>query len=287
MTLKGGDPLAVVDPQEPTEADEERKLEERLSLIRHKLLVLSGKGGVGKSTVASNLAVSLARSGNKVGLLDIDIHGPSIPKMLGLENGKIASSEEGMLPVQMSENLAVMSIGFMLTGSDVPVIWRGPMKYGVIRQFLKDVAWGPLDYLVVDSPPGTGDEPLSIAQMIGDGAAAVIVTTPQDVAVVDVRRCITFCRKLTVPVVGVVENMSSYVCPRCGDKANLFGNGGGRTLAEEMGVPFLGEIPIDPDILASGETGRPFTEGQPSGPGAQAFANVVSLILGPREALTG
>ena len=285
MTSKAGDPLRVVDREEPSEADEERKLEERLGLIRHKLLVLSGKGGVGKSTVAANLAVSLARAGNKVGLLDIDIHGPSIPKMLGLESQQIVGSEDGMLPVRVSENLAVMSIGFMHPGNAAPVIWRGPLKYGVIRQFLMDVDWGSLDYLVVDSPPGTGDEPLSVAQLIGRDAGAVIVTTPQDVAIADVRRCVTFCNKLSLPVVGIVENMSCYVCPKCGDRANLFGAGGGRRLAEEMDVPFLGEVPIDPDILTSGDIGKPFTAEYAISPGALAFAKVVAAIVEPQSAL--
>jgi len=267
------------------ESAEERRLEERLRQIRRKILVLSGKGGVGKSTVAANLAVSLAREGNRVGLLDIDVHGPSIPKMLGLESRQISQSEDGMLPVQAGENLAVMSIGFMLPGRGDPVIWRGPAKYGVIRQFLMDVAWGPLDYLVVDAPPGTGDEPLTMAQLVGSDAGAVIVTTPQDVAIADVRRCVSFCNKLSLPVVGIVENMSSFICPSCGDKANLFGSGGGRALAEEMNVPFLGEIPLDPEILISGDTGRPFAEECAGMPGAVAFASVVSRILEPQHAM--
>jgi Mrp family chromosome partitioning ATPase len=267
------------------DAAEKRKLAERLGRIRRKLLVLSGKGGVGKSTVAANLAVSLAQKKNKVGLLDIDIHGPSIPKMLGLENQQIVGSEDGMLPVPVNKNLTVMSIGFMLPGNAAPVIWRGPLKFGVIRQFLMDVDWGSLDYLVVDSPPGTGDEPLSVAQLIGSGAEAVIVTTPQDVAIADVRRCVTFCNKLSVPVAGIVENMSCYVCPKCGDRANLFGTGGGRLLAEEMDVPFLGEVPIDPDILISGDIGKPFTAQYAISPGALAFAGVVLAILEPKHAM--
>lgn len=267
------------------EAAEKKKLEERLGRIRRKILVLSGKGGVGKSTIAANLAVSLSQKKNRVGLLDIDVHGPSIPKMLGLEERQIVGSEDGMLPVRVNENLTVMSIGFMLPGNAAPVIWRGPLKFGVIRQFLLDVDWGSLDYLVVDSPPGTGDEPLSVAQLIGSGAEAVIVTTPQDVAIADVRRCVTFCNKLSVPVVGIVENMSSYVCPKCGDRANLFGTGGGRLLAEEMGVPFLGEVPIDPDILISGDVGRPFTAEYAVSPGALAFAGVVLAILEPKHAM--
>jgi ATP-binding protein involved in chromosome partitioning len=271
---------------EPRKDAEDRKLAERLRDIRQKFLVLSGKGGVGKSTIAANLAVTLAQRKKRVGLLDIDVHGPSIPKMLGLEKQQIVGSEDGMLPVRVTENLAVMSIGFMLPGNAAPVIWRGPLKYGVIRQFLMDVAWGSLDYLVVDSPPGTGDEPLSVAQLIGSEAGAVIVTTPQDVAIADVRRCVTFCGKLSLPVVGIVENMSCYVCPKCGDRANLFGAGGGRLLAEEMHVPFLGEVPIDPDILASGDIGKPFAAQYAISPGALAFAKVVSAIGEPESAST-
>lgn len=259
---------------------ERQELERRLCLIQHKLLVLSGKGGVGKSTVAANLAVSLARTGKKVGLLDIDVHGPSIPRLLGLEGSQILGSEKGMLPVRLMGNLAVMSIGFLLRGRAEPVIWRGPMKYGVIRQFLKDVTWGELDYLVVDSPPGTGDEPLSVAQLVGPGAGAVIVTTPQDVAIADVRRCVSFCNRLSVAVIGVVENMSGYVCPNCGESIDIFKAGGGEALAEEMRVPFLGKIPIDPQIVISGDTGNPLSEEHVRTPGGAAFAEIVPRILG-------
>jgi Mrp family chromosome partitioning ATPase len=262
---------------------ERQELERRLCRIRHKLLVLSGKGGVGKSTVAANLAVSLARAGRRVGLLDIDVHGPSIPKLLGLEGRQIVAAEDGMLPVRLSDKLAVMSIGFLVRGSNTPVIWRGPMKYGVIRQFLKDVVWGELDYLVVDSPPGTGDEPLSVAQLVGSGAGAVIVTTPQDVAIADVRRCVSFCNSVSLPVVGIVENMSGYACPKCGERISLFKAGGGKALAEEMNVRFLGEIPIDPEIVTSGDIGRPFVEEHAESPGSTAFARVLSLILGDRD----
>ena len=258
---------------------ERQELERRLCCIQNKLLVLSGKGGVGKSTVAANLAVSLARSGKRVGLLDIDVHGPSIPKLLGLEGQQIVGGPDGLLPVKAGDNLAVMSIGFMVGGKNTPVIWRGPMKYGAIRQFLKDVAWGELDYLVVDSPPGTGDEPLSVAQLIGAGAGAVIVTTPQDLAIADVRRCVSFCNNLSLPVIGIVENMSGYVCPKCGERVDLFKTGGGQALAEEMNVPFIGRIPIDPQIVNSADDGKPFVEQEAEAPGSTAFASIVSLIL--------
>ena len=258
---------------------EELALQGRMEKIGHKLLVLSGKGGVGKSTVAANLAVSLAQAGKKVGLLDIDVHGPSLPKLLGLEGHQITGAEDGMLPVKMNDNLAVMSIGFLVGDEKTPVIWRGPMKHGVIRQFLKDVAWGELDYLVVDSPPGTGDEPMSAAQLVGAPAGAVIVTTPQDVAIADVRRCISFCNSLSLPVIGIVENMSGYVCPKCGERIDLFKTGGGKILAEETKVPFLGNIPIDPQIVTSGDAGQPFVDTKRQTSAGQAFAGIVQSIL--------
>ncbi|MCP4645326.1 MAG: P-loop NTPase [bacterium] len=258
---------------------EELLLQGRMGDIGRKLLVLSGKGGVGKSTVAANLAVALAASGKKVGLLDVDVHGPSIPKLLGLEGRGVTNDGAMMVPVEMMPNLSVMSIGFLLRDGAEPVIWRGPRKYGVIRQFLKDVAWGRLDYLVVDSPPGTGDEPLAVAQLVGTPASAVIVTTPQDVAISDVRRCVSFCGTLSLPVQGIVENMSGLVCPKCQERIDLFKAGGGRTLADEMQVPFLGDVPIDPEIVLSGDAGMPFAGASASTASATAFAEIVDRIL--------
>jgi ATP-binding protein involved in chromosome partitioning len=261
------------------ESAERQALERRLCRIQHKILVLSGKGGVGKSTVAANLAVALARAGQKVGLLDIDVHGPSIPGLMGLEGQQVLGTDEGMLPVRMNDNLVVMSIGFLVGDEKTPVIWRGPMKYGVIQQFLRDVVWEDLDYLVVDSPPGTGDEPLSVAQLVGPGAGAVIVTTPQDVAVADVRRCVSFCNTLSVRVIGIIENMSGYICPKCGQSIDIFKTGGGEALAREMRVPFLGRIPIDPAIVISGDAGKPFAGGEVATPADTAFSRIVPLIL--------
>lgn len=254
-------------------------LQQRMNEIDRKLLVLSGKGGVGKSTVAANLAVALADTGKKVGLLDVDIHGPSIPKILGLEGRRINSDSLSMYPVQAGQNLLVMSIAFLLRENFDAVIWRGPRKYGAIRQFLTDVAWGKLDYLVVDSPPGTGDEPLSVAQLIGAPAAAVIVTTPQEVAISDVRRCVTFCRSMLLPVAGIIENMSGFTCPKCGEKLELFKSDGGRVLAGEMQVPFLGKIPFEPAIVQSGDEGKPFARHFSSNSASKAFAEVVRKIL--------
>ena len=276
-------PGSKVPPQEPTETEEQYQerlmLAGRMNQIKHKLLVLSGKGGVGKSTVAANMAVALAMQGKKVGLLDVDVHGPSIPKLLGIENGQVGSSGSELLPVEVNPNLKVMSIGLLLEKDTDAVIWRGPRKYHAIRQFLKDVVWGELDYLVVDSPPGTGDEPLTVAQSVGAPAGAVIVTTPQDLAISDVRRCISFCNTLSLPVVGLVENMSGLVCPKCGEKIDLFKSGGGIALATEMNVPFLGQIPIDPQVVIAGDAGTPFMDDTRESPTATAFADVVKEIL--------
>jgi ATP-binding protein involved in chromosome partitioning len=254
-------------------------LARRMCQVRRKLLVLSGKGGVGKSTVAANLAAALAQAGRRVGLLDIDVHGPSIPTLMGIETAQVRGTGEELLPVRVSENLAVMSIGFLLPDRRQAVIWRGPRKHGLIRQFLTDVAWGPLDYLVVDSPPGTGDEPMSIAQLVGTSAGAIVVTTPQDVAISDVRRCITFCGEVSLPVVGILENMSGLVCPKCGERIDLFKRGGGMALAREMGVPFLGQIPIDPEVVTAGDAGAPLLRDGPQSPAAKAFAEVVGVVL--------
>lgn len=267
---------------------EERRLHERMEQIGRKLIVLSGKGGVGKSTVAANLAVALAAEHFKVGLLDVDIHGPSIPMLMGLDNHTLATDGEFLLPVMLSDSLAVMSIGFLLPKRSDAVIWRGPLKFRVIRQFLSDVAWGPLDFLVIDCPPGTGDEPLSVAQLVGRQASGVIVTTPQELAVSDVRRCITFCRQASLPVAGIIENMSGFVCPQCGAAVNLFGRGGGERLAHEMGVPFLGSIPIDPNVVCGGDSGKPFAMDPAAGPAMGAFSEIVRQIQqGTAEAAAG
>ncbi len=269
--------------QQPAEESqrqaEELALQNRMEKIGRKLLVLSGKGGVGKSTVAANLAVALASAGKTVGLLDIDVHGPSIPRLMGLEGRQVECGENELLPVKLNDKLAVVSIGFLMLGRDEPIIWRGPRKHGAIRQFLKDVAWGSLDYLVVDSPPGTGDEPMSVAQLVGEHAGAVVVTTPQDVAIADVRRCISFCNTLSLPVVGIIENMSGFVCTECGAKYDLFKTGGGEVLAEQMKVPFLGRIPIDPDVVTAGDSGRPFAGTPDPTPAGEAFASIVQAIV--------
>jgi Mrp family chromosome partitioning ATPase/predicted Fe-Mo cluster-binding NifX family protein len=272
------DPAAC--PEKSRQDDmEQQALDDRMSLIRHTIVVLSGKGGVGKSTVAANLAVSLALAGKKVGLLDVDIHGPSIPRMLKLrEPFPVEIRDDAIQPVEKA-GMKVMSIGFLLKGQDEAVIWRGPMKMSLIKQFLKDVEWGALDYLVIDSPPGTGDEPLSVCQLIKNPAGAVVVTTPQDVATADVRKSVNFCKQLGIPVLGVVENMSGFVCPKCGEVTDIFKSGGGERMAMEMGVPFLGRIPIDPAVGEACDDGTPFVYHYNKTETAKAFERVIAPIL--------
>jgi ATP-binding protein involved in chromosome partitioning len=261
------------------ELKEKLMLEQNLCDVDHKIMVMSGKGGVGKSSIAANIAVGLSLKGKQVGLLDIDIHGPSIPKMVGLEGTPLKQSEEGLMPVEYSNNLKVMSIGFLIRDKKDAVIWRAPLKHSLIRQFLTDVRWGELDYLIVDCPPGTGDELISIAQLLEGADGAVIVTTPQDVAINDVRKSISFCRHVQLPVIGVIENMSGFVCPNCGVATDIFKTGGGEKMASEMGVPFLGRIPIDPKIVEHSDSGRPFLQYVPESETAGAFESIIVPLL--------
>jgi Mrp family chromosome partitioning ATPase len=239
---------------------------------------MSGKGGVGKSTVAVNLAMALNMAGKKVGLLDVDIHGPSIPTMLGLEGCKVMGDGQELFPTEV-DGLKVLSLGFFLQNPDDAIIWRGPMKATVIKQFLKDVAWGDLDFLIIDSPPGTGDEPLSVCQLIGRLDGAVIVTTPQKVAEVDVRKSVTFCRQMDMPVLGIVENMSGFCCPQCGQVTPILRSGGGMRIAESMKVPFLGAIPIDPKIAESGDNGQAYVVQYKYSSTAQIMQEIIRPIL--------
>ncbi len=254
-------------------------LKERLSRIGRTLMVLSGKGGVGKSTVAVNLALSLASQGQRVGLLDVDIHGPSIPKMLGLSGRKVGVKDNEIIPIEAFPKLHVVSIGLLIEHDDQPVVWRGPLKYNVIKQFLEYVMWGNLDYLVIDAPPGTGDEPLSVGQLIKERASAVIVTTPQQVATIDVAKCVTFCNQLQVPVAGIVENMSGFICPHCGKEVDIFSKGGGKELADRMNVPFLGSVPLDPEIVKSGDSGQPYVLSYINTEAAKRFDAIVDRII--------
>jgi len=257
---------------------DELKIAKNLERIKHKLIVLSGKGGVGKSTVSANLAYALSEKGYNVGLLDSDIHGPSIPKMLGLEDKKPGPSKTGIAPVLASSKLKVMSMGFLIQDKDAPVIWRGPMKMGAIKQLIGEVDWGNLDYLIIDLPPGTGDEPLSIAQLIPDNDGAVIVTTPQDVALVSVRKSINFVKKMNMPIIGIVENMSGFKCPHCGKNIDLFKTGGGLKASKDFQVSFLGKVPIDPKIVLTGDSGEPFLVKNSSTDAGKAFVKIVEKI---------
>jgi ATP-binding protein involved in chromosome partitioning len=265
--------------EELEEIREQVALKDNISRIKHKVIVLSGKGGVGKSTVATNIAVALSLKGQKVGLMDVDIHGPSIPKMLGLEGTMLKGTEVGLAPIVYSDNLRVISIGFILRSENDAVIWRAPLKHKLIRDFLTDVKWGELDYLVVDSPPGTGDEPISVVQLLGDADGAIVVTTPQDIALSDVRKAITFCRQVNLPVIGVVENMSGFICPYCDKTVDIFKRGGGQEMAREMGVPFLGRIPLEPKIVETGDSGKPYLQYYRDSETAKSFDMVIEPLL--------
>ena len=266
-------------PLQAPECLEQLELRERMSQIKLKIIVLSGKGGVGKSTVAANLAVTLGLQGNRVGLLDVDIHGPSIPKLLHLEGRGLVLKDEKIIPLNLSDNLKVISIGFLLQNQDDAIIWRGPMKMNVIKQFLKDVEWGFLDFLVIDSPPGTGDEPLSVCQLIEDVDGAIIVTTPQELALADVRKSIDFRRKLKLRVLGVIENMSGFVCPHCSKVTEIFKSGGGERMAREMAVPFLGRIPLDPQVSRACDRGEPYVYHYRGTATEEAFTRAIRPIV--------
>ena len=261
------------------EHDERRQLARRLCGIRHKVLVLSGKGGVGKSSMAAMLALELARLGRTVGVLDIDLHGPSIPRLLGVADGRVTGSGDSILPVRTPGGLLVMSMGFLLPEKDDALIWRGPLKYSMVKQFLRDVEWGDLDYLIVDCPPGTGDEPLSVAQLIEDAEGALLVTTPQGLSVSDVRKSISFARSLGMDVIGIVENMSGYVCPECGARADIFGSGGGRGMARDMGVPLLGVVPLDVALVPAADEGRLSEYLLGGSPGAAAVSRIAGALV--------
>ncbi len=256
---------------------QEKRLKERMERVKHKIMVMSGKGGVGKTTVAVNLALALAARGYEVGIMDADIHGPDVPKMLGIEDEHPEVSEGSISPVFVPPRVKVMSLAFLLASKDTPVAWRGPRKMGAIRQFLSDVFWGDLDCLIIDLPPGTGDEPLSVAQLIPHIDGAIVVTTPQDVALLDSRKAVNFAKKLGMPVIGIIENMSGFKCPKCGEVIDLFKIGGGERAATDMGVPFLGRIPIEVNIVLSGDSGIPFVLAHES-EAASAFEAIVDRI---------
>jgi len=262
----------------PMTNEEDLKVLNSLKKIKHVLIIMSGKGGVGKSTVAANLAVALSMRGYETGLMDVDIHGPNIPKMLNIEDAVITGDENGLFPVIVPPHLKVMSMAFLLQDRDSPVIWRGPMKMGAIKQFIGDVRWGELDYLIVDLPPGTGDEPLSIAQLIPKADGSIVVTTPQEVALLDSRKSVNFSKSLKLPVIGIIENMSGMICPHCGERIDLFKVGGGKKAAEDLDVPFLGAVPIDPKVVISSDDGMPIVLLDSNSEAAKAFVDIVNKI---------
>jgi ATP-binding protein involved in chromosome partitioning len=255
-------------------SEQEQRLRLKMSKIKHKI-------AVGKSTVTVNLAVVFALQGHtdKVGVLDADIHGPCVPKMLGLKGQKLIGGPAGMLfPVTGQHGIKVVSMDFLLPSDEAPVIWRGPLKMRVIQQFLSDIAWGELDFLFVDLPPGTGDEPLSVMQLIPDIDGVIIVTMPSEVSQAVVKKAISFAKQLGVPIIGIIENMSGFVCPECGAELDIFKTGGGKRIAKDLSVPYLGKIPIDPAICVDSDRGIPFVAENPASPAVKAFAEIVMKI---------
>ncbi|WP_163336876.1 Mrp/NBP35 family ATP-binding protein [Desulfopila sp. IMCC35008] len=265
--------------QQAAMAQQENAITRSLGKIKNKILVMSGKGGVGKSTVSVNLALSLAKKGHKVGLMDVDIHGPDVVRMLNM-TGTIeppSSADALIAPLAYNDNLKVVSLEYLMKDRDEAIIWRGPLKIQAIRQFVADFDWGELDYLVIDAPPGTGDEPLSVAQTIPN-VKAVVVTTPQKVALADVRKSINFCKTVNVEITGVVENMSGFVCPHCNQTVDIFKSGGGEEIAREFELPFLGRVPMDPKVVMAGDDGKPYLSSEEDSPATKAFGEVVTSI---------
>lgn len=267
-------------PNEKSDYDiQSEKIAQRMSKIKRKIVVMSGKGGVGKTTVTINIASALASMGLKVGVLDTDVHGPNVAKMLGCEDGAVLSPDGVvMYPVETEKGIKVMSLSFVLQDPDEAIIWRGAMKMSAIRQFLGDTEWGELDYLVIDTPPGTGDEQLTVVQSIEDITGAIIVTTPQSVAILDSRRSVTFARRCGVPIIGVIENMSGLKCPQCGTEIPVFGKGGGRNMCLEMNVPFLGEIPMEIDLRKAEDSGEEWVKEGATHPSAEAIYKIAEKL---------
>ncbi|AIS31763.1 putative ATP-binding protein MJ0283 [Methanobacterium formicicum] len=275
------------DTEMKTDPEEEHKkllmqqeinIVKRMSDIGYKIAVMSGKGGVGKSTIAVNLAAAFALNNYHTGIMDVDLHGPDVPHMLGIENATLQQTPLGISPVKARDNLEVLSIEFMLPKKGLPVIWRGPKKTGAIRQFLSDVSWGNLDVLVVDNPPGTGDEPLTVLQSISPLDGVVMVTTPQAVAGEDVRKCVNMVKGLNIPILGIIENMSGFICPHCQEEINIFGKGEGKQLAEELEVPYLGSLPLQTGVREKSDQGQPFILEDPDSEISQKFMEIVSKI---------
>jgi len=263
--------------QEDPQARMEAAVKQSLDQIKNKLIVMSGKGGVGKTSVSVNTAIALAGMGHKVGLMDVDLHGPDVPRMLGLQGMLGMNNKQKLVPMSYSENLKMVSVESLTQNKDDAIIWRGPIKHSAINQFLGDVDWGELDFLIIDAPPGTGDEPLTIAQTISD-ARAIIVTTPQEVSLADVRKSINFCRTVKMEVFGLIENMSGFICPHCGEAVDLFGSGGGMKTAKASGIQFLGKIPFDQNVVSCGDQGVSFQDKYPDSQATRAFVEVAEKL---------
>jgi Mrp family chromosome partitioning ATPase len=267
------------DPQQKKDphAEQDAKVKASLGRIKHKFIIMSGKGGVGKTSTSVNLSIALAAKGFKVGLMDVDLHGPDIPRMLGLQGQLDVGPNRKLSPAAYSENLKAVSIESLTPSKDDAIIWRGPIKYSAIQQFIGDVDWGELDFLIIDSPPGTGDEPLTVAQTIRD-AYAIIVTTPQEIALADVRKSISFCKTVKMQIFGVIENMSGFPCPHCGKPIEIFGSGGGERTAQKFGLNFLGRIPFDPKVVMCGDSGTCYREVQPDSIVSRAFDDIADKM---------
>lgn len=261
------------------EEHERARLQEKLFHIRHKIMVMSGKGGVGKSTVAVNLAAGLALGDQRVGILDADLHGPDVPRMLGIEGRHLTGRGSTVDPVEVFKGFKAVSMALLAQDPDKAIIWRGPLKHSTIKAFLGNVNWGDLDFLVVDLPPGTGDEPLSVARLIQEVDGAIVVTTPQDIALLDSRKAVNFSKLINVPVIGIVENMSGMACPHCGERIDLFKVGGGEKAAKELGVPFLGRIPIDPRVVIKADSGEPFVADPTESAARTALLELIQELL--------
>ncbi len=267
----------IQDAPPTTQTDPDVQAQNSLKRIKNKFVVLSGKGGVGKTSVSVNISIALAGMGYRVGIMDVDIHGPDIPRMLGIKGILDIGKNKKLIPKQFSKNLSAVSIESLIVDKDDAIIWRGPLKHSAIRQFIGDVEWGELDYLIVDSPPGTGDEPLTVAQLIND-ARAIIVTTPQEVSLADVRKSINFCKTVNMEIFGLIENMSSFACPHCGKAIDLFGSGGGKKTADAAGIQFLGHIPFDPKVVSCGDAGTSYQGKYKDSAVTKAFADIAERM---------
>jgi len=266
-------------PKNPQQMQTEQDIavNESLGKIKNKILVMSGKGGVGKTSTSVNLSIALADKGYNVGIMDVDLHGPDVPRMLGLEGTPQVNENKKLNPISYSKTLSAISIESFTPNKDDAIIWRGPLKFSAIKQFIGDIDWGNLDFLIIDAPPGTGDEPLTVAQTISD-AKAIIVTTPQEVALADVRKSINFCKTVKMEIFGLIENMSGFSCPHCGEMIELFGTGGGEKTADQMGVRFLGRIPFDPKMVACGDSGVCYQESHSDSAVTKAFTDVAEAM---------